>query len=111
MTTSFIMGRLMAGTPPLPSQITGLLQLSRKEQDMRRLCLYSLHRLGEWKHAHKSCVDMESKVMSRLEGMVLKRQVRDAIFFYRLVKRRRIRSCNLYMRNLPSRSKVCGGLR
>lgn len=54
---------------------------------------------------------MESKIMSRLEGIVLKRQVRDAIFFYRMVKRRRIRSFNLYMRNLPCRATTCGAMR
>lgn len=92
-------------------QITDLLQLSHKERESRLLCRRALRRRADWKKTHGSHDNSRLMVYTKIEGIFLKRQVQDAILFYRLVKKDRIRLFNSYMENLPSRGFVCGAAR
>jgi hypothetical protein len=92
-------------------QITDLLQLSHKERESRLLCRRALRRRADWKKVHGSHQNSRLMVYTKIEGILLKRQVQDAILFYRLVKKDRIRIFNSYTENLPSRGFVCGAAR
>ncbi len=92
-------------------QITDLLQLSRQEQESRLSCLNQLRKFNVWKKTHASHVNSGFVLFFWLEGILLKRQVQDAILFYRLVKRHRIKIFNDYMQNLSDRTFVGGASR
>ena len=89
-------------------QITDLLQLSRKEHESRIHCRRTLRQFGDWKKTHVSHVHPAVMFHSRIEGILLKRQVQDAILFYRLVKKDRMRAFQDYMGRLPSGNAACG---
>lgn len=90
-------------------QITDLLQLSRKEKESKIQCLRIMRRRNEWRKMHGSHAHFKWMVYAKVEGMLLKRQVQDAILFYRLVKTERIRAFDTYLSRLPSRSFVKAG--
>ena len=88
-------------------QITDLLQISRQENESKIRCLCIMKRRNAWKKMHGNYTHGRSMVCAKLEGVLLKRQVQDAIFFYRQLKGRRINAFESYLNNLPS----CGRTR
>lgn len=92
-------------------QLLDLIQLSHQELQSRRSCLTLLRRFSVWKKIHISHVNSVFMIFFWMEGILLKRQVRDAILFYKLVKRHRIKLFNDYMDRLPARTFVCGASR
>ena len=84
-------------------QITDLLQLSYKERESRLQCLNAMRRRQEWKKTHSRQERSEIMAYVRIEGILLARQVQDAILFYKLVKKNRIRAFNHYLNKLPQR--------
>ncbi len=91
------------------NNITDLLQLTRKEKEMRLLCLESLHKFGEWKKSHVHYATFRLKMIYTIKGMIVKKQVRDAIFFYKMVKIVRIHHFNHYLYRLATKAYAYGG--
>lgn len=89
-------------------QITDLLQLSRKETEARLGVLQAKHRFEAWKKTHASHEDGRRFAYVSLEGFILKRQMRDTILFYKMVKRDRVQSFNAYIDRLPVANNVYG---
>lgn len=100
---------LPAGNPLLSLQITDLLQISRSEQDMRRRCRTVFRRLSGWRRARTGVKNKRSAIPYLIEGFMIKKQVRDAIFCYKMAKQKRIRTFQTYMENLPSVKSRAGG--
>lgn len=84
-------------------QITDLLQFSRAEKESKTRCMNIMQRRKAWKKMQGGHADTEFMVYAKLEGMLLKRQVRDAIFYYRQIKGKRIQAFETYLENLPAR--------
>ncbi len=89
-------------------QIFDLLQLSRKERECRTHCISSMRKFDQWKKMHKSREISALSFYTKIEGVMLRRQAQDAIFFYRIIKNDRVRAFNDYMQKLPVRSGVFG---
>lgn len=92
-------------------QILDLLQLSRKEREVRLHCLRSMRRFSEWKKTHGRHVEGRVMSYSMIEGMLLKREARNAVFLYRIIKKDRTAIFRQYMKKLPPRASICGAAR
>jgi len=88
-------------------QILDLLQLSRKEREVRLHCLNSVRRFSEWKKTHDRHAKGRAMSYSAIEGEILKRQARDAVYMYRMVKKDRMAVFRRYLEKLPPR-QICG---
>ena len=92
-------------------QITDLLQFSRKERESRIHCLNIMRRRHAWKMTRGRRGSFKTVIYAKIEGLLLKRQVQDAILFYRLVKRNRIHAFKSYFDRLPPRGYEYGAAR
>lgn len=90
-------------------QILDLLQLSRKERDVRLHCLNAVQRFSAWKKTHGSHDVGRMIKYSEIEGLMLKRQARDAVYLYRMVKKDRMTIFRQYLEKLPQRQMMRGG--
>lgn len=89
-------------------QIFDLLQLSKKERECRALCISSMQKFDRWKRLQNSQGGSVLNFYEKIEGVMLRRQVQDAILFYRIIRNDRVRAFQAYMEKLPARSGVFG---
>lgn len=82
-------------------QIFDLLQLSRKEREYRTLCIRTMRKFNDWKKSKPAKNDSSLRLYTQVEGVLLRRQAQDAILFYRLIRKDRIRAFNDYIKKLP----------
>jgi hypothetical protein len=85
-------------------QIFDLLQLSRKEREVRTLSQKLIRQLYCWKRTARKNQNPSLKLYMEIEGILLRRRAQDAVLIYRLVKNDRIRAFNDYMEKLPPRN-------
>lgn len=84
-------------------QIFDLLHLSRKEREYRILCQKTIRRFEDWKKKRES--DSAWNMYVQIEGLLLRRQAQDAVLFYRMVRKDRIKIFQDYIAKLPDRTK------
>lgn len=89
-------------------QIYDLLQISRQERDCQTIFLRTRKSWKDWKRKDRSGVDPFLCICVRMQGILLKRQVQDAIICYRMVRRHRIKIFTHYINMLPCRGAVEG---
>ncbi len=92
-------------------QIFDLLQLSRKEREYRSLCIRTMRKFNDWKKSKGTAADPLLNFYSQVEGTLLRRQAQDAILFYRLIKKDRMRAFNDYINKLPAVATAAGVMR
>ena len=82
-------------------QIFDLLQLSRKEKETKELCLQKLEDLRDWKKILPMQVRASIAPSVRIRSVTLRREAREAIKIYKLVRESRIKLFKNYMDDLP----------
>lgn len=85
-------------------QIFDLLQLSRRERDYKILCLHAIRKFEDWKRAQEKSSVTYMKMHVRIEGIRLRLHARNAMLFYKMIKRDRIEAFQRYMGQLPQRA-------
>ena len=91
---------------PESPQIFDLLQLSKKERDSRNSCLHAINRFEIWKKAAFMVNEPSLAFYVQIEGIILRRQAHEAIRFYRMLRKDRMRIFNEYLEKLPPRSNI-----
>lgn len=92
-------------------QIVDLLQISRREQESRHLCQEKIREFNVWKKTQGRHNNSRSSFHTRMESLLRRKQVQDAILFYKLVRMDRVRAFNTYMEKLPMKQLLSGGVR
>jgi len=80
-------------------QIFDLLQMSRHEKNLQKICLYSIHQFDMWKENYYK---QENLKPSFIEGFVLKRRVKNSLHAYRTYRKNRMQAFSFYMNQLPA---------
>lgn len=91
-------------------QILDLLQLSRKERECKIACLRTIRQFEIWKKKHRSANDSAFSLYSQIEGVILRRQAQDAVLFYKLIRKDRMRAFQHYMEKLSTANPVAGAV-
>lgn len=92
--------------PQSTPQIFDLLQLSRKEREHRTLCKSMLGKFNAWKKNYRDQTDHSLKLCAQVEGILLRRQAQDAVLFYRMVRKERVRKFRDYLEKLPAQKSL-----
>lgn len=82
-------------------QIFDLLQLSRQEQEIRRLCRGTLSEWKRWRQCMPDAIHSGFFRDATIKGMVLRSRARDAVRLYRFAKAKRISCFQSYIAALP----------
>jgi len=82
-------------------QLFDLLQLSRKEKELKNICLSSIKYFEKWKQQFNS---QDKELLDFFEGFVLKQRIKQNLLAYRIFRKNRIIAFKFYMNQLP----VCG---
>jgi hypothetical protein len=82
-------------------QIFDLLQLSRREREAKELCLQRLADLHDWEKDLPKHISVAAFSTVRIRSATLRRQAREAIKIYKLIRGSRTKIFKTYMDELP----------
>ena len=91
-------GRFLRRVDP---QIFDLLQLSRTERESKTEFLKLKKNLQKTNGRYEREENFSVKIVLRSEAMLLRKKAQEAVLFYRLVRRERIRLFQAYIECLP----------
>lgn len=82
-------------------QILDLLQLSKKEKEIRDLCQSTLTELRQWKKCVPDAIHLRVLRHASIKGIILRSHARDAVNLYRMARCKRTSCFQTYMAALP----------
>ncbi len=83
-------------------QIFDLLDLSRKEREIKTFCLQTFEELHNWEKNLPNAINSAVQPYTKMRSAMLRRQARDAVKIYKAIRQSRMKLFKTYMDELPN---------